>query len=62
MKSISTKLALAVLGVTAAFASPAFAKKAHHVSQDTQAYYNAIPGYNKDGAVVAIPNPDDAGK
>ncbi len=61
MKSITTTLALALLGVTAAFASPAFAKKAHHVSQ-TPAYYNAIPGYNKDGAVVAIPNPDDAGK
>ncbi len=63
MKSIGTKTVLAVLGMTATLMSPAFAKKVHRVSQDnTAVYYNSIPGYDKDGAVVAIPNSDAAGR
>ncbi len=63
MKSIGTKSVLAALGITATLMSPAFAKKAHRVSQDnTAVYYNIIPGYDKDGAVVAIPNTDEAGR
>jgi hypothetical protein len=63
MKSIGTKLALAVLGVTATLMSPAFAKKPHHVTPSTAVYNSVpIPGYDKDGAVVAIPNTDEVGK
>ncbi len=63
MKSMTTMLALAALAVTATLASPAFAKKAHHATQSTAVYSGVpIPGYDKDGAVVAIPNTDGVGK
>jgi hypothetical protein len=61
MKSIGMKLALSALGITAILMSPAFAKKPHQVSRDTEAY-STMPGYAKDGSVVAIPNSDEAGK
>jgi len=53
-----TKIALAVAIVLGtAFAASAATKAS--VSQAVQsAAYNAIPGYDKDGGLVAIPNPD----
>jgi hypothetical protein len=60
MKSIGTKLALSALAVAALLVSPAFAKKAHPVTHGTSAY--TMPGYDRDGGVVAIPNPEDSGK
>ncbi len=63
MKSIGMTLALAALGITATLASPAFAKKAHHTTASTAVYSGVpIPGYDKNGAVIAIPNTDDVGK
>ncbi len=63
MKSMTTMLALAALAVTATLASPAFAKKAHHAAPSTTVYSGVpIPGYDRNGAVVAIPNTDDVGK
>jgi hypothetical protein len=60
MKSIGTKLVLSALAVAALLVSPAFAKKAHPVTHETSAY--TMPGYDRDGGVVAIPNPDESGK
>ena len=60
MKSISTKLVLSALAVATLLVSPAFAKKAHPVTHGTSAY--TMPGYDRDGGVVAIPNPEDSGK
>jgi hypothetical protein len=63
MKSIGMTLAMAALGITATLASPAFAKKAHHATSSTTAYSGVpIPGYDKDGGVIAIPNTDAVGK
>jgi hypothetical protein len=59
MKSLDTKLVLAALGIVAMLTSPAFAKKPHHVTHvDQTAVSNTIPGYDKDGNTVAIPDPD----
>ncbi len=59
MKSLNTKLVLAAFGILAMLASPAFAKQP---KQATQAgVYDAIPGYDGNGAVVEIPNPDQSG-
>lgn len=60
MKSIGTKLVLSALAIAALLVSPAFAKKAHPVTHGTSAY--TMPGYDRDGGVVAIPNPEDSGK
>jgi len=54
MKSLNLKLVLSALGIVVALASPAFAK----TSQQAANGYNSIPGYDRDGSVVAIPNPD----
>jgi hypothetical protein len=56
MKSISMKLVVAALGLMAVFASPAFAKNASPANQQTT--YSTMSGYDRNGAVVAIPNPD----
>jgi hypothetical protein len=62
MKSLDTKLVLSALGIVAMLTSPAFAKRPHQVSHPNEsAVYNAIPGYDKDGGVVGIPNPDQSG-
>jgi len=67
MKTISTKVALSALAIAAMLTGPAFAKSHHQVSQDNgSAVYNAapgndIPGYNSDGDVVGIANPDQYG-
>ena len=57
MKSIGTKLVLSALGITAMLMSPVLAKKPHQATQGTE-MYSTISGYDKDGGVVAIPNPD----
>jgi hypothetical protein len=62
MKSLNTKLVLSALGIAAMLTGPAFAKKSHQVSHPNEsAVYNAIPGYDKDGAVVGVPDPDQSG-
>jgi hypothetical protein len=59
MKSLNTKLVLSALGIVAMLTSPAFAQKRHHVSYVDQSAVTApIPGYDKDGGVVGIANPD----
>jgi hypothetical protein len=60
MKSLNTKLVLSALGIVALLTSPAFAKKSHSATHEaTEATaYGTIPGYDKDGGVVAVPNPD----
>ena len=60
MKSIGTKLILSALAIATLLVSPAFAKKAHSITHGTSAY--TISGYDRDGGVVAIPNPDDSEK
>jgi hypothetical protein len=57
MKSINTKSVLAALGIVAMLASPAFAKKAH-VVRDQSGVSQAIPGYDANGGVVNVPDPD----
>jgi hypothetical protein len=60
MKSIGTKLILSALAIATLLVSPAFAKNAHPITHGTSAY--TISGYDRDGGVVAIPNPDDSEK
>jgi hypothetical protein len=60
MKSIGTKLILSALAIATLLVSPAFAKKAHPITHGTSAY--TMSGYDRDGGVVAIPNPDDSEK
>jgi hypothetical protein len=59
MKSLNIKLVLSALGIVAMLTGPALAKKQHQVTHETSDY-NTIPGYDKDGAVVGIPNPDQS--
>ena len=67
MNLLSTKAMLSALGIVALIASPAFAQKRQHVTHYQSDVSGAVtgydgsrvvPGYNKDGAIVAIPNPD----
>ena len=67
MNLLNTKVVLSALGIVALLASPAFAQRQHviHANQSDVSSvvsgYDAsrvVPGYNKDGATVAIPNPD----
>jgi hypothetical protein len=59
MKLLNTKLVLSALGIVVMLASPAFAQKPRHVSYMSQSAASPpIPGYDKNGAVVAIRNPD----
>jgi hypothetical protein len=57
MKSLNMKLVLSALGIVAMLTGPAFAKKAHQATQGTSSS-GTIPGYDKDGGVTGIPNPD----
>ena len=68
MNLLNTKAVLSALGIVALLASPAFAQKRQHVAHANQSNVSSVvpsydtsrvaPGYNKDGATVAIPNPD----
>jgi hypothetical protein len=61
MKSLNTKLVLSALGIAVMLTGPAFAKKPHQVPQASEsANYMAIPGYDSEGAVVGIPDPDQS--
>ena len=64
MKTLGIKLALSAVAVAALASSPAFAK-AHRVLSDSASagYVNVapgsdIPGYDSQGNVVGIANPD----
>jgi hypothetical protein len=57
MKSVNTKSVLAALGIVAMLASPAFAKKAH-VVRNQSGISQTIPGYDANGSVVGVPDPD----
>jgi hypothetical protein len=63
MNSLTMKVVLSSLGIVAMLTSPAFAKKPHQVTHNNNgsAVYNAIPGYDRDGGVVGIPNLDQSG-
>ena len=68
MNLLNTKVVLSALGIVALLASPAFAQKRQHVTHANQSGLSSVvpsydtsgvvPGYNRDGAIVAIPNPD----
>ena len=68
MNLFNTKVVLSALGIVAVLASPAFAQKRQHVTHVNQSDISRVvpandvsrpvPGYNKDGATVAIPDPD----
>ena len=68
MNLLNTKVVWSALGIVALLANPAFAQKRQHVTHANQSDvssmvpgYDAsrvVPGYNKDGATVAIPDPD----
>jgi len=53
-----TKLALAAVVVLSATLSASAATKPRVAHADQAATYDAIPGYNRDGNTVAIPNPE----
>jgi hypothetical protein len=70
MKSLNAKFVLSTFVVVAMLTSPAFAKKpqqdrSNHASSVYASYaspvYSAIPGYDSEGNVVAIPDPDQSG-
>ena len=67
MNLLNTKVALSALGIVALPASPAFAQKRQYVTHYQSDVSSAIPGYDaarvvpgysKDGAIVAIRNPN----
>jgi hypothetical protein len=62
MNLVNTKVVLSALGIIAMLASPALAQKRQHVTHAPSVVGDdasrVIPGYNKDGATVAIPDPD----
>lgn len=59
MKSLDTKLVLSALGIVAMLTGPAFAQKPQHVTHVNQsASSQTIPGYDRDGRTVEIPDPD----
>ena len=68
MNLLNTKVVLSALGIVAMLASPALAQKRQHVTHASQSDTSSavlgydssrvVPGYSKDGATVAIPNPD----
>ena len=53
-----TKLALAAAVVLSATLSASAATKPRVSHADQAAAYDAIPGYDKDGNTVGIPNPE----
>ena len=68
MNLLNAKVVLSALGISVVLASPALAQKRQHVTHIHQSDasgvvsgYNlstVVPGYSKDGATIAIPNPD----
>jgi hypothetical protein len=62
MRVLGTKAAISALALAALLTTPAFAAKRHQVSRDPgfAGYYDAtaIPGYDSQGNVVGVPNPD----
>jgi len=59
MNLLNMKVALSALGIVAMLASPAFAQKREDVTHPNRTDVSkAIPGYDKNGATVAIPDPD----
>ena len=59
MNLLNTKVVLSALGIVAVLSSPAFAQKRQHVTHLNQSESsNGIPGYDRNGTTVAIPDPD----
>ena len=68
MNLSNRKVVLSALGIVAVLAGPAFAQKRQHVTHANQSDVSSVvpdydvsrvvPGYSKDGATVAIPDPD----
>jgi hypothetical protein len=59
MNLLNMKVALSALGIMAMLASPAFAQKRQDVTHPNRTDVSkAIPGYDKNGATLAIPDPD----
>ena len=68
MNLLNRKVVLSALAFVAVLAPPAFAQKRQHVIHANQSDVSSgvpgydvsrvVPGYNKDGATVAIPNTD----
>ena len=67
MKSLNAKMVLSVVAVVAMLTSPAFAKKAQQATYNYGSaasgspIYGAIPGYDSEGNVVAVPDRDQSG-
>ena len=62
MKSLNTKLVLSTFAIVAMLTSPAFAKKPQQVTHNNgSTVYDAIPGYDREGGVVGIPDPNQSG-
>jgi len=67
MKSLNAKFVLSTFVVVAMLTSPAFAKKPqqdrsnHASSIYASPVYSAIPGYDSEGNVVEIPDPNQSG-
>ena len=67
MKSLKTKLVLSTFVIVTTLASPAFAKKPERGTYNNASLvygtpiYDAIPGYDRAGDVVSIPDPDRSG-
>jgi hypothetical protein len=59
MTLLNTKVVLSALGIVAVLASPAFAQKRQHITHLNQPELSkVIPGYDRNGTTVAIPDPD----
>jgi len=59
MNSLNTKMLLSAVGIVALLSSPAFAKTTHPATTDSQlSSSQTMPGYDADGSVVPVPNPD----
>ena len=59
MNLLNTKMLLSALAIVAVLASPAFAQKRQHVTHLNQSESSkVIPGYDRNGTPVAIPDPD----
>ena len=68
MNLLNAKVVLSALGISVVLASPALAQKRQHITHIHQSdasgvvpgydVSRVVPGYSKDGATIAIPNPD----
>jgi len=68
MNLLNRNVVLSALGIVAVLAGPAFAQKRQHVTHANQSDVSSVvpdydvsrvvPGYSKDDATVAIPDPD----